>query len=315
MLVFKSILLGQNLIQNSSFENYSSLSCNSAGFDDYTAIGTPHILDYWYGYFSPDYFRNACANNGVGVPFNYFGYCFPNSGNAYVGIGIYQKGNEQKEYIYQQLSSSLVAGKIYCLSFYISRSQRSTFAVKNIEAYFSSSIPNLTASQYINATPQIIKQSNFITDTTQWTQIQGCFTASGGEQYITIGNFDSNANTDTLFIGTNNPIPFYGDYSYYYIDDVTLIDQATVGLNELEKTNSIEIYPNPVNDILNITSEKIVDNSYLKIFNLLGELIYTERLNPHHSSLNVENLKNGIYFCNIVISDKIIKSDKIVIVK
>ncbi|MES2515386.1 MAG: hypothetical protein V4580_14630, partial [Bacteroidota bacterium] len=222
----------QNLIQNNGFESYSSLSCNSAGFDDYTTTGTPHILDHWYGYFTPDYFRNVCNNNYVGVPFNHYGYCTPHNGSAYVGIGIYQKGSETKEYIYQQLSIPLQSGKTYCLTFYVSRSQRSTFAVRNIEAYFSSSTPTLTASSYINVVPQIIKQISFITDTTQWTQIQGCFTAIGGEQFISLGNFNNNTNTDTLFIGTDNPIPSYGDFSYYYIDDISLIDQTTVGLKD-----------------------------------------------------------------------------------
>lgn len=74
-----------------------------------------------------------------------------------------------------------------------------------------------------------MKINQAFSDTTQWTQIQGCFTANGGEQYITIGNFNYNVNTDTLYVGTNNPDPNYTnplyDYSYYYIDDVSLLSR------------------------------------------------------------------------------------------
>jgi hypothetical protein len=83
------------------------------------------------------------------------------------------------------------------------------------------------------------------------TQIQGCFAAIGGEQYVIIGNFNSNANTDTIYTGTNNPIPSDPQYAYYYIDDVTLIDQSTVGLDELSNGNSMTVYPNPANEKIN----------------------------------------------------------------
>jgi hypothetical protein len=163
---------------------------------------------------------------GYEVPANIFGYSVAHSGNAYVGISVYQGNNsEYKEYFYQQLLSPLQAGKIYCLSFYVSKSDRKEYAIKNIGAYFCNVLPSMVGNMYINAIPQVVHTNGVISDTTQWTQIQGCFTANGGEQYILLGNFNSNANTDTLYTGTNNPIPFDPQYSYYFFDDITLIDQ------------------------------------------------------------------------------------------
>jgi hypothetical protein len=101
---------------------------------------------------------------------------------------------------------------------------------------------------------RLVHTGGFISDTTQWTEIQGCFTANGGEQYITIGNFTSNFNTDTLNTNSTNLVSGREGVSYYYIDDVTLIDQSTVGINELDEENNFEIYPNPTNSILNIKS-------------------------------------------------------------
>ena len=272
------------------------------------------MVNNWYTFYTPDYFNSVCNNNYCDQPINNYGYCQPKNGNAYAGTGLYQKGNEAKEYIYQYLSNPLQMGKTYCLNFYISRAERSTYAVKNIEAYFSSSSPSMPNGNYINVTPQIIKQNNFITDTMQWIQIQGCFTAQGGEQYLTIGNFNSNTNTDTLFVGTNNPIPGYGDFSYYYIDDVYLYDALTTGINEQGKENDIEVYPNPNNgffEINNLPEEKCV----LRITNALGQLVYTTILHQPKNIIDLSKEKEGIYFYHILINDKIIKTDKIVIIK
>ena len=111
----------------------------------------------------------------------------------------------------------------YCLSFFVSRADKIPYSVKNIGAYFSSTLPTMGGNQYLNYTPQIINQSGFLTDTINWVEVQGCYTALGGEQYITIGNFNSNANTDTMKTGTNNLVaPSASGYAYYYLDSITL---------------------------------------------------------------------------------------------
>ena len=305
-LVFLSFMLlyfaakpqAQNVIQNGSFENYTApVNCSggSGGFDNYSVFPVNHVVDNWYGYYSTDFFTSICSGAfSNGVPLNLFGYSYPEHGNNYVGIGLYQKGNEIKEYIYQNLTSPLQPGKIYCLSFFIKRSQRSTYATKNIEVLFSNNSVNTGTLGYINAIPQITKQNIFITDTTNWIEVQGCFTANGGEQFMTIGNFNNNGNTDTLFIGTDNPISGYGDFSHYYIDDITLIDQSTVGINELDKENSFVIYPNPTNSILNIKSNnQQLQNATIEIKNTLGQLVYFDVYAPQ---INISDLPSGLYF-------------------
>ena len=318
LLVYLSLFknsLSQNLIQNGSFENYTNPIDCGGGFDNATVFPINHVVDNWYTFSSPDYFNPVCNNNYVDVPVNLFGYSQAKQGNSYAGIAIYQKGNEMKEYIYQQLPSTLDAGKMYCINFFVSRSERSTYATKNIEVYFSTSSPTMPNGYYIVAAPQVIKQSSFIIDTMQWSQIQGCFTANGTEQYITIGNFNSNANTDTLFIGTNNPIPFYGDFSYYYIDDITLIDQSTVGVNELGNGATINVFPNPANDIVNFQFSDVNSKRKIVLYNTIGEVVLSEDATTQNSSLKTHNLQSGVYFYTILVGDKNIKTDKIVIIK
>lgn len=201
-----------------------------------------------------------------------------------------------KEYIYQHLNQPLQAGKVYCLSFYVNRSERTEYAVKQIGAYFSSSLSSTVGNMYINANPQVVSNV-FVVDTIQWIEIQGCFTANGGEQYITIGNFNSNTNTDTLNLGTNNPISGWPLTSYYYIDDVTLIDQSTVGVRDMnDELGVMSVYPNPANDVLNIDLGIVKENTEIKITDLIGrKILVTE----YKSQIDISFLEKGIYFISI----------------
>lgn len=276
----------------------------------------------WKAINSPDYFNSACTHTYSGVPLNRFGSCYSKSGNNYVGIGMYTSDNEYKEYIYQQLSVPLQSGTMYCLNLYISRADRITYAIKNIGAFFSNNIQSVGSSGFINTIPQVLNQNGFIIDTTNWIQVQGCFIANGGEQYITIGNFNSNSNTDTLRIPSTNQLTngSGSEFSYYYIDDITLLDQTSVGFNELSNGASVSVYPNPANHILNISIgpdsyRDIKENTEIKIYNQLGELVFNETLTTQNSSIKTHHLQSGVYFYNILSNDKVLKTDKLVIIK
>lgn len=312
----------QNLIQNGSFELYTNpIDCGSGGFDNYYYSPAPHVLDNWYGYQSPDYFNSVCQNGplpnqyGYHIPANCYGYNQAKNGNAYVGLGPYQKNSEVKEYIYQHLNTPLVSGKLYCLSFYMNRSERTEYAIKQIGAYFSSSLPTTVGNMYINVIPQVVNNT-FLVDTIQWIQVQGCFTANGGEQYITIGNFNSNTNTDTLNIGTNNPVLGWSPTAYYYIDDITLIDQSTVGVKDVSYlSEAVGVYPNPAIDVLNINIGNLKENTEIKIYNAFGVLVLSESLTTQNSSLKTHHFQNGIYFYYITHDNKVFKQDKLIIIK
>ena len=231
------------------------------------------MLFDWDELNSADLFASACTHTYASVPKNRFGDIYAKDGSNVVGFEAVYNNSETKEYIYQQLSSPLQAGKIYCLSFYVSRADRISYAVKSIGAYFSNTVLSTGSLGYISANPQVVNQSGFITDTIGWTQIQGCFTANGGEEFITIGNFNSNANTDTLKIQPVNALSTSTvDIAYYYIDDITLIDQSTVGVNELSNDAGVNVYPNPANDVLNIDIKNFSKgNLNIKIVDVIGK--------------------------------------------
>jgi hypothetical protein len=80
----------------------------------------------------------------------------------------------------------------------------------------------------VNVIPQVENQQHsIITDTVNWTKIQGCFTATGTESYLTLGNFYPDSLVDTASAPYN---PNYGvvNNSSYFIDDVSVIESNSI---------------------------------------------------------------------------------------
>jgi len=74
----------------------------------------------------------------------------------------------------------------------------------------------------------------------------------------------------------------------------------------------VNIYPNPAQDVLNI--EGLESTNYdFELINMLGErVIYLK--NNTNNSIDISNMKNGVYFASFKYEDKII-TNKIVIQK
>jgi hypothetical protein len=72
-------------------------------------------------------------------------------------------------------------------------------------------------------------------DTSEWVRVADTLTATEAYEYLTIGNFSSDAQTPTTDNPGYNPQP--GTYgAYYFIDDVRVerIQQPNVGQIELQ---------------------------------------------------------------------------------
>jgi OOP family OmpA-OmpF porin len=327
MLLIIAILLfknnkAQNLIQNGSFEYSSSYNCNGDFINTSTAFPGYgfHMLNDWLPISSPDYYYNSCSPLGYGTPINRPGKEVPKDGVAYVGICVYYKPYETKEYIQQHLNFPLISGKSYYLSFYVSRVERFTMSIKNIGAYLSISQPTVAGNTYFSALPQIVNDTGFLTDTLGWSKIEGYFTAQGGEEYITIGNFNSNANTDTLYIGTNDPLPSNPDGAYYYIDSVSLYDSLDYALitnvKNLEDEIRVNVYPNPNNGNFKLEYH-ITKEAEFVITDITGRLVNQYALLPSQNSLLIkeEELNGGVYFYSIKINNSVLKNNKLIIIK
>jgi hypothetical protein len=282
------------------------------------------IVKNWAIYSSPDYFSTTTTYTYTfrGIPINDFGNTYPKHGNAYAGISVCESsvGDDYKEYINQHLTSSLKADSIYCLSFYTTLADKVQIAIKNIGAYFSVNSSNLVSNSSINVLPQIINNNGFITDTINWVEIKGCFTAQGGEQYLTIGSFGNRANTDTVNVVSTNPLTGPGNnFSYYYIDSVSLWqNNFPTKVNEFTKEHTFLLYPNPNNGNMNMTYDLGKDTEgSMTLFDVTGKLINTYHLQNTNGTIeiNESQLPNGIYIYFILVNGIKVNTNKIVIIK
>src|SRR6185295_8712161 len=168
---------------------------------------------------SPDYFHVcAVSSTGVSIPVNTFGNQPARTGTAYAGF-ILRPQNQYREYLETPLSAPLTAGTVYNVSFYVSLSDASQWAIDKIGAYLSvGSVGPVNNGDVLTLVPQVVNPSgNFITNKSDWTLVSGTYVAVGGEDHLVIGNFsDDSASTTITGLGG-----FYPG-SYYYVDDVSV---------------------------------------------------------------------------------------------
>jgi hypothetical protein len=59
----------------------------------------------------------------------------------------------------------------------------------------------------------------------------------------------------------------------------------------------MKIFPNPFEDIVNISCSDVMNNnSYLRIYNSLGALVYSAELKKNNVKIDLSNLATGLYF-------------------
>ena len=68
-----------------------------------------------------------------------------------------------------------------------------------------------------------------------------------------------------------------------------------IGENNIE--SNFNIFPNPTNDILNITSSETI--SEIEIVNVIGQVVKRMEINSDNAVCNLEDLTSGIYVVNI----------------
>jgi hypothetical protein len=309
-------LSAQNLVPNSSFENYST--CPNSG-------GQINYASPWYSPTagSTDYF-NSCGAVGFQPSLNVWGSQNPRTGNAYAEIAVYGSvsGVSAREYLSVQLTDSLVQNKLYCVEFYVNHSGISTFstmytpiAVSEIGLLLTSNPISTTNWNVLPYTPQVVSPAGVVlNDTVQWVKVSGIYTALGGEKYITIGNFKNDLSTDTSIVGR----PGYDPQGYYFVDDVSIIDcDSLAGVNEQNLIAYLNVYPNPNdgNMTLKYNLEQ-KDFGQLRIFDLTGKLVYSKLLNPNENQITLSlDLNNGMYFYQIGTENLVVLTGKFIIAK
>ena len=217
----KSYAQTGNYVSNGSFEDfYSCFNPNHIGL----AKGWRNIDSSIFG---GALFYSSCYPN---VPFGPLSWQWPKTGNCFALFGAYCQPTlcvkeNSRSYLRNRLKKSLQNGKIYCVKFYVSISNNSSYGIDAFGIYFGDNSMDTithTTTQLTYFSPQINNTiNNIITDTLNWVEVTGTFTATGNESNLLIGNFKSDANTNKIIISTDN-FPYV--YTNALIDDVSCIE-------------------------------------------------------------------------------------------
>ena len=291
-----------NLVPNNSFENFTYCPDDASLIDS-----VPSWFNVDYSLSSADYF-NACAGSTLlsyGVPQNWLGFQNANSGDAYAGIFAYNYGTnsnyELREYIETRIDSTLIEGRIYCVSFYVSLTippllTYNKVAISEIGMYLSDSIILGPSTSLLTLSPQVFSLPGvYLNDTSNWIEISGTYIAHGGERYIVIGNFKPYGQTDTIGVVNTSSLL---NQAYYFIDDVSVVDCTGQGVGEIGDDGGLDIYPNPAGASLTLTLSKGEGIRQVKIFDVLGKEVLSQKLlnqNSKEVSVDVGVLVSGVY--------------------
>ena len=85
--------------------------------------------------------------------------------------------------------------------------------------------------------------------------------------------------------------------------DTVVVYASGVGLNEAEYIkNSINVYPNPANDVLNVSFNSDLAKQFttIIIYNNLGQVIREEEINSKEISIDTKDFMAGVYFFNLI---------------
>lgn len=210
-----------NLVPNYSFEQISVC---------------PNRVSDAIGWFSPNKagdgsnLYNTCQTSFPDVPYCFSGYQWPRSGNGFVGLVLFDDTtfpqlNWSREYAEIGLTDSLKKTKKYCVGFYTNTGDYNVWAIKNIQAVLTKDSLLYNDINYgpIPGVTITIESPSIIADTLNWTKVREVYSALGGENFISIGNFSQGSQVirhlEQQHYSTS------GTAGYYLFDDISVYEQ------------------------------------------------------------------------------------------
>jgi Secretion system C-terminal sorting domain len=288
-----------NLVPNPSFELYDTCP-NSLGQINY-ALGWGAFME------TPDYY-NGCAGSFCSTPYNYAGYQQAASGNAYCAIQAYSYMTDIHEIVGSSLTSSLNVGERYFVTFKVVNA--GIIAGPGFNCFTNKLGVRFSTVSYSNSNPAPINNfaqiytDSIIKDTVNWYTISGSFIADSSYQYLSIGNFFQDVNTDTIKLNS------WAARAYYLVDDIcvsvdSIYASTWTSTDELKKEQlTTNLFPNPTdgNTHISYLSNKI---PLVSVYNTLGERMNFKMINSqNHIEFDLNELEAGIYYIYILIDEK-----------
>ncbi len=216
---------GENIVDNGGFETVEGKLKALGGIDN--AVGWSSPTGARADIYTPSKILD------INVPANFYGKEDAKEGTNYAGIVGFSYGDVMaRTYIMAKLNTPLKKGMKYCVKFNISLSERSKYSSNKIGMKFSEKqFGTDSKTAIIEKTDVLDDKDKIFSAMYNWEQVCGEFIATGGEKFLTIGNFTSNENTKYEKIKKDSKMKeAQVSAAYYYIDDVivTLITEEDV---------------------------------------------------------------------------------------
>jgi len=291
----------QNLVPNPGFEEF--------GICEADEFGVNGPLQWFRTNGTPDYLQ-SCLPHGhyQGLPMNFFTYQETFEGGSCAGMVTYwQSGStDYREWIMAPLLEPLVVGQTYSCSFWANAAFGGTqanpqfwLANDKVGMRFTTTVmPPWNVGDPFPARPNHahILYPQILSDTVGWTLVSGSFVADSAYQYVMIGQFFSNALTDTLHLADPNSVFLWYPRAYTLVDAVCVSPipdgcDLGQGVGEVPASGQV-LFPNPARDHLVVGQRT---GAEAQVLDAVGRLLWHGRIINDRWVLEVGHWAHGAY--------------------
>ncbi|MEZ4967105.1 MAG: OmpA family protein [Saprospiraceae bacterium] len=208
--------VSDNIVPNPGFERYRNAPIGWS----YKSAFFGQVMKYWFSATtsSPDVY-----GPDVKVPRDWakkgFGEQQPHKGKSMAGLTLYGCTNGKphcREYIEIQLAEPLVVGQTYLVEFWVAHLPRS-LQINRIGAHFTEKRIERKTEEFLKVKAHFSEEKIVEAPDGKWVRVSGTFQADKEYEYLILGNFYNDDNTQTMA-----PREDCFNYAYYYVDDVVV---------------------------------------------------------------------------------------------
>lgn len=124
----------------------------------------------------------------------------------------------------------------------------------------------------------------------------------GGDRFGTYVQFLGDINNDTypeIAVGATLDDDGGEDVGAIYIISLDGTTECTQSTNLTNSESNIQVYPNPADSYITIKSPNNYPNAIISIMDTMGKIVLKQKINNSIESINIENIKNGVYILEI----------------
>jgi hypothetical protein len=118
---------------------------------------------------------------------------------------------------------------------------------------------------------------------------------SGFESYL----WSTGESTESIEVFSTGEYTLIVTNEYACTDIDTIVVEIISGIGNQNMKDDIQIYPNPARDEFYISSENQILERVV-VYNSIGKIIISEKINSNIHSIDISKFSNGIYFVRLI---------------